>query len=234
MQPVEIVSLEELQKFAENVLDISKTKVSGMDISNQYLKMTGPFARGLELVISGHVALGTSVVNKNRNELCTFVFIQDERSHRAVSRKIPVVINSVEYKTNIRSAVNQLKEDKEKGLISSTFNRKSENKLIEIFEIPMFYFDPFLQSLAKAVRTFGSLTPKQEMALQDVKDKYTPKVSLNDAQEKFLKKLQKLPSHNMIKKEKQIVCSVYAKACRGQKWNEDDRTNILAIINEHT
>ena len=234
MRSIEMVPIEELQKFAKNVLDISETKVSGMDRSNQYLKMTGPFARGLELVISGRVMLDTSVINKVEGKLATFVFVQDERSHKAVSRKIPVVINYVDYKVNILSAVNELKSDKAKGLISSTFNKKSETKLIEIFDIPMYHFDPFLLSLADAVRTFGSLTPKQEIALKNAKDRYTPAVPLTAVQKAFLLKLQNLPFYKMIKKEKEIVRNAYAKACRGQPWDEEDRSNIRSILKEHS
>lgn len=230
---IEMVPINELELFAQNVLGFYETKVSGMDKSNQYLKMTGPFAKGLELVISGRVMLDTSLVNKKGNDLSTFVFVQDERSHRAASRKIPVVINYLDYKTNILLAVNELKADKAKGLISSTFNKNSQKKLTEIFDIPMYEFDPFLQSLASAVRTYGSLTPAQENALQNAKDRYTPKVMLSDAQKAFLVKLEKLPVFDLNKIEKEVIRNVYAKSCRGQPWTEEDRSKTLEILKKY-
>lgn len=230
---IEIVPVEELKHFAENVLGIYETNISGMDKSNQYLKMTGPFAKGLELVISGRVMLDTSLINKRGGELTTFVFVQDERSHRAVSKKIPVVINYQDYKTNILLAVQELKSDKAKGLINSTFNKTSQKKLSEIYDIPMYEFDPFLISLAESVRTYGSLTPAQETALQNAKDRYTPKVPLSDAQKAFLTKLQNLPSYKLHKREKETIRNVYAKSCRGQPWTEEDRSNTLDILNKN-
>jgi hypothetical protein len=206
---IEMVPINELELFAQNVLGFYETKVSGIDKSNQYLKMTGPFAKGLELVISGRVMLDTSLVNKKGNDLSTFVFVQDERSHRAASRKIPVVINYLDYKNNILLAVNELKADKAKGLISSTFNKNSQKKLTEIFDIPMYEFDPFLQSLASAVRTYGSLTPAQENALQ------------------------KLPVFDLNKIEKEVIRNVYAKSCRGQPWTEEDRSKTLEILKKY-
>jgi len=233
LKDYDFVPLAELKGFAESFLHIHETKVSGADLTGQYLKMTGPFAKGLELVISGRVMLDTHVVNKKGSDLATSVYIQAEISHKVVSQKIPVEINYADYKVNILTAVKKLKEDLASGAVAPpTHGKKSEKKLEELYEIPMFSFDPFLQSLAESVRKYGSLTPAQENALKNAKERYTPQVHLTPVQLKFLERLQTLPT-SMDKKEQLIIRTVYAKSCKGQAWTDEDRQSVISILKKH-
>ncbi len=99
--------------------------------------------------------------------------------------------------------------------------------------IPMIEFDPFLKSLEQGILNFGNLTPKQLGALEKVKKKYSPQVSLSKDQLNFLDKLANLPANKMSTQEKEVIARVYSKACQGTPWTEDDKSKVSFILKKY-
>jgi hypothetical protein len=133
---------------------------------------------------------------------------------------------SSNWKENLLDAINEIKiEIKDKTKITDMAK--------EIRSIPMFNFDSFLQSLEDYLTAHGALTPAQQNALKKVKWRYQPKVPLNNKQIAFLHKMNNLPSDKMSSDEKEIISKMYAKACSGTEWNDEERTQVLSIMKKY-
>jgi len=98
---------------------------------------------------------------------------------------------------------------------------------------PMFKFDARLQSLEKDLLEYNFLTPEQQDILKKVKTLYLPKVLLKPNQADFLRKMSSLPANRMSSAEKSIIAKMYAKACAGDQWQDEERILVSGIMKKY-
>ncbi len=60
-----------------------------------------------------------------------------------------------------------------------------------------------------------------------------PKVPLNPRQADFLRKMNSLPANRMTRDEISIIPKMYAKACAGVEWTNEERTQIATIMRKY-
>jgi hypothetical protein len=137
------------------------------------------------------------------------------------------IIKEQNRNTTVR---NDLFDEDEDHVLSPT---EKQQLLESIQSIPMFNFEPFLQSLEKHLKRKGYLTQPQLNALDLIKKKYTPSVSLNPAQKQFLKRMSTLPALSLTEGQRKLITKCFEKACKGYAWTDVERADVSSIMQSY-
>lgn len=230
MENIDMMPLKDLENYTRLNLRASPAEKKKMYGSfYQTYKILIPFATNKQIVIRGVATIdGDFVVNKYEGKTANFIYVQDTHSEMALTKREPFEISYTGWKAELVTIIKKFQDEKKE--IKSLFTKDSAKKLKEIRSIPIHEFDRFLVSISSALLKYGKLTDAQEIAFQNVKRRYTPRVPLTDAQTAFLKKLADLPFYKLNDEDKELVCNVYAKACAGTEWTPMDRQKVLNIF----
>jgi len=163
-----------------------------------------------------------------KDSLATKVQDQDKEGlHLALSKEVDLSTN---WKDNLLKAIHTVQSE---VALKSKEKVNADKLLKDLRSTPMFNFDPFLKSLEKYLLAHDTLTPAQQQAFNKVKWRYTPRIALNKKQIDFLKAMNTLPTNEMDTNEIETISKMYAKACAGTTWNDNERNEVAFIMKKY-